>query len=107
MIIGISKERLIELNDLTPTGTEYLMGKKAMLEELISHECKELNPWLPIDENTPKDRRILLLYPAMLDTPSVTGLWNALKGRFVADIVIHGSIRPTHWQELPENPNKG
>jgi len=23
-------------------------------------ECKELDPWLPIDENTPKDRMILI-----------------------------------------------
>ena len=100
MTIGISKEDLIaRLGEVDRSDVRLL----TLLTIMIS-ECKELNPWLPIDENTPKDRRILLLYPAMLDTPSVTGLWNALKGRFVADIVIHGSIRPTHWQELPENP---
>ena len=99
MTIGISKERLIEINDLTPTGTEYLMGKKAMLEELISHECKELNPWLPIDENTPKDREILGLidgnYKSIIHFGSFAKNWINDCG----DIEI-----PTHWQELPENP---
>ena len=30
--------------------------------KFIITECKELNQWQPIDENTPRDRRILLLY---------------------------------------------
>ena len=96
MTIGTSKERLIELNDLTPTGTEYLMGKKAMLEELISHECKELNPWQPIDESTPKDRELLLFYSG--NESSEAFCWIKKYDPSV------GVRQPTHWQELPEDP---
>ena len=33
------------------------------VDALISLKIRELNPWLPIDENTPKDRELLLFFP--------------------------------------------
>ena len=54
----ISEERLREKfrSLYWSNGTE-----EELLKALIN-ECKELNQWQQIDENTPRDRRILLLY---------------------------------------------
>ena len=52
----ISEERLAEIKDSIQDGQSKLFV------HLLMTECKELNPWQPIDENTPRDRRILLLY---------------------------------------------
>lgn len=57
MTEGIGKERLQQLKD------RYEFSMEACdFAEMLLNECTELNPWMPIDENTPKDRRILLLY---------------------------------------------
>jgi len=59
--------------------------------------------WLPIDENTPKDRKILLLWPEL----------GVMEGEWVVDVFwcdmweLTGCVmdeQPTHWQELPEPP---
>lgn len=52
----ISEERLAEIKDIVTDGPSKLFV------QLLITQCKELNPWQPIDENTPRDRRILLLY---------------------------------------------
>ena len=54
---GITEERLRELQEKT-SNKEY----KFLYNWLLITECKELNQWQQIDENTPRDRRILLLY---------------------------------------------
>ena len=51
----ISEERLETLWN----NTSYMTAK--YLLRVLINECKELNPWQPI-ETSPKDRRILLLY---------------------------------------------
>ena len=51
----ISEERLAEIKDSIQDGQSKLFV------HLLMTECKELNPWQPI-ETSPKDRRILLLY---------------------------------------------
>ena len=55
MTIGISKETLLRFNTdaFCPAGS----SSKALLEQLID-QCQELNPWLPIDDNTPRDKWI-------------------------------------------------
>lgn len=52
----ISKERLETLLN----NTSYITANDLL--RVLINECKELNQWQPIDENTPRDRRILLLY---------------------------------------------
>lgn len=61
-------------------------------------ECKELNPWLPIDENTPKNRKILLYFPQVYgwDIAEWDHKLNCWKG--------YGFYKPTHYQELPDDP---
>lgn len=54
MTEGISKERLIEYRSLRLDAEELL--------DRIIDECTELDPWLPIDENTPKDRKLVFLF---------------------------------------------
>lgn len=61
-----------------------------VINELLV-ECKELNPWQAIDENTPKDRE-LHLYQRDI------GQW------IDYNTERKGFIKPTHWQELPEDP---
>lgn len=93
MTEGISKERLIEL---------YVENySEEVTEELLLSECKELDPWLPIDENTPKDRPILLFYPKH-KTPSgeLKPYQVIMKYNALARIMYE----PTHYQELPGDP---
>ena len=54
----ISEERLIaaiEVFDCDRRTTDIISS--------IIDECKEINPWKLIDENTPKDRPLLLFFP--------------------------------------------
>ena len=95
MTEGISKERLIELRD-GGSSPEF----RRTLKWLVHNECKELNPWMPIDENTPKDRTILI---CDIGYGQVAVDWNEFTGSFSN---AHRSkyLSPTHWQFLPENP---
>lgn len=88
MTIGISKERLEKTYNMYRKDLQF----EAILGNLI-RECRELNPWLPIDENTPKDRPILLYSP---------GMENGCK-QFVGNIES-AWWKPTHYQELPGDP---
>ena len=100
MTIGISKEELIALKESMPDG-----NSKLFIHGLII-KCHELNPWLPIDENTPKDRRLNLHWPG---TGWITGCWiqlNSTVGYFTHDLSRYDppSVKPTHYQELPDDP---
>lgn len=84
MTEGISKERLLFWKDLT--SHELL--------EILLRECAELDPWIPIDENTPKDRQLLL-----------NGEFYQCTG---PEWVDDGNriMHPTHYQELPDDPKE-
>jgi hypothetical protein len=87
---------------------EYLAStsrktSKDLLRVLI-HECKELNEWQPIDENTPKDRMILVLFESGI---VVSGHWDSKYNLFDTYLDVYVEERSgkiTHWQELPEDP---
>lgn len=100
---GISEESLKDKLDIARRFNDHIRSQ--LLYELIS-ECKELNPWLPIDENTPKNRRLSLYWPG---TGWITGRWvqlNNTVGYFTHDLSRYDppSVKPTHYQELPETP---
>ncbi|PTQ86934.1 hypothetical protein [Nitrosomonas ureae] len=100
---GISKERLesqlkrISLQfDYDPTDRMIRMLKQLIME------CTELNPWIPIDEDTPIDKELILYYPA--------GRVNHV---FLPKIKLIGYHRPqlssicrqpSHYQELIKDP---
>lgn len=83
--------KLIELR--SRPQTIHLSEAFDLLEDLIE-ECTELNPFYPIDENTPKDK-FLLLY-----SPGIEGV----SKKFVGKLESCWYWNPTHWQELPEDP---
>lgn len=93
---GITEERLREI--LKSAMTDH---KQDILEYLIKYECKELNPWQPI-ETAPRDRRILLFNHVTI----------YIGGWYVSEYIKDGiwinelgdTTHPTHWQELPWNP---
>ena len=60
----ISEERLEKLWSIIVKSDrmDTLVYKSDLIRFLIESECEELNQWRMIDENTPRDRRILLLY---------------------------------------------
>lgn len=93
---GITEERLRELLQDLPCGDE----KYATLDYLLGRECKELNPWQPIDGNTPKDRQIVLSYPEL---GAHDGCW--IVDSWYCDLADLADSReqPTHWQKLPED----
>lgn len=91
MTIGISKKRLSEWKRISVQ--KGLDGIKSMeLLNLIIKECKELDPWLPIDENTPLDGRDLLLHDG-IDT--VIGFWE-----IDSWYTESGHVHPTHYKLL-------
>jgi hypothetical protein len=99
---GISERELqIELSQLEGHGNA---GEKAMLLHLINR-CEELNPWLQIDENSPKDRPLWLF-----NGVKVIGQWDdCLCEWSVLPVFWNGQTfdtsKPfTHYQELPGDP---
>ena len=93
MTEGISKERLLFWNDL---DTKDLTSHELL--EILLRECAELEPWLPIDENTPKDKRILLF----ANKYKIVGNWDVDSQQwlsFPGGIVIS----PTHYKLLPDD----
>ena len=84
---GITEERLKEIKEKMPDGKS-----KLFVHALIT-QCTELNAWQPIDENTTKDRHVLL-YGGHVPCCQM----------FVGHANANWSWEPTHWQELPENP---
>ena len=95
----ITEERLQQLRMLTDDAY-----KACLLAELEIDECKELNPWLPVDKNTPKDRPVLLRSGAT----AIEGSWSQIYGdHWTQHWTQHWTGEatiPTHWCELPEDP---
>lgn len=99
---GISEERLKDIGDQIDS-CKYFEGS---IKKWLLDECIELNPWIPIDKNTPRDRRLNLYWPGI---GWVTGSWVQLNntiGYFTHDLSRYDppSVKPTHYQELPETP---
>lgn len=95
---GISKKELIELIENPQMDLD-----KYTLRALITR-CKELNPWLLIDENTPKDRPLLLFSE---DLGQVKGHWsNYPRSPHISNWQTENGviINPTHYQHLPDAP---
>lgn len=76
---------------------------ESILEDKLISACKELNDWKPIDENTPKDRRIMLFYEKY---GMHTGEFRC--GHYLADagLCVPCNIKPKYWQELPPLPKE-
>ena len=98
MIIGLSKEDIVYYleNIRKDNNNEEL---RDLLKQLIG-ECRELDAWLPIDEDTPKDRKIII-YDSFNQSVE-TAWWD--DGCFMynagdMDAPIH---EPVLWQELPK-----
>lgn len=101
---GISKGTLLKLldgNHEYKMSNPYINAQRKILIALIGH-CKELDPWLPIDENTPKDRHILIMVEGVV----VEAYWSTY--HWVSDFPNYSGgvygLQPTHWKELPEDP---
>lgn len=91
-MIGISKKNLEDM-----LRAEGRLDIKIALNYLIQ-QCTELNPWLPIDENTPKDKPLVFYYPDIDDVAVVT--WNKEHKFYVST----KAGKPTLYQELPDDP---
>lgn len=94
---GISEERLREIVEDYPEDHR----SHRMAKYLIATECQELNPWLPIDENTPKDRQLIFWFPKTKDVGVAS--WNEELKFFVCAKVGN----PTLYQKLPDDPEPG
>ena len=99
---GIPEERLRELienDDYYDSGIE-----KSVIYGLIANECQELNPWLPIDENTPMNRYLLCVNSVgrkdVLRLDGHSNTWRTQDG-------LAAHYLPTHYQELPDDPELG
>lgn len=98
---GITEKRLRELE-------KQSWDPFIMFHELFG-ECEKINPWLPIDENTPKDRLLwgfvegkkrLIKWGKTSHVP-LYGFCLADQGAEDFDICY-----PTHYCELPEDPKE-
>lgn len=93
----ISEERLRELiqnDDYYDSGIE-----KAVIYGLIANECRELNPWLPI-ENAPKDRPVFLWN----GKSKCIGYWLKDGWLIVCWFGVDHSLDFISYQELPDDP---
>lgn len=89
MTEGISKETLIRLmQDPNCDSSDY-----ATYDYLLSL-CTDLDPWLPIDENTPKDKELLL----------ITKEYGVVIGKYFAAGKNGWWTTPTHYKLLPPMP---
>jgi len=91
---GISKERLLELlnKDASPNFHRALKW-------LLRNECTELYPWIPVDENTPRDRPLLMMWPELgvMQGEWVVDRWYCDMWELTGSLV---SRQPTHYKEL-------
>lgn len=96
MTEGIGKERLQQLKD------RYEFSMEACdFAEMLLNECTELKPWMPIDENTPKDRPIRLFNGAK----HLAAKWNEREDNWWIVISFGSSSEPfTRWCGLPDDP---
>ena len=101
MTIGISKKDLLELQ-ASIFARDKGREDELRLLTIIIDQCKELNSWLPIDENTPRNKPIKI-YDSGYGQVIVS--WNAYF-RCFTDPHGHKYLSPTHYQELPNEPKE-
>jgi hypothetical protein len=89
MTIGISKDDLLKIDPWQYDNQQDVL-------DAILDQCTELNPWLPI-EQAPKHRRTLLYFPSCFNEEPLV-----IEG-YSASTTING-VKPTHYQELPADP---
>lgn len=87
MTEGINKKDLLAINPWDYDNQQDLLNA-------ILGLCTELDQWLPIDENPPKDKPLLLAYKL------ADGTWYKWAG-FVNSC---WNLPPTHYKLLPEDP---
>lgn len=92
---GISKE---EINLIIDFFNNSNLTKQELTYQLYSR-CKELDPWLPI-ENAPKDRELWLYCE---QSGQFAGRYHA--GTKEWSLRSGWTCYPTHYKELPEDPN--
>ena len=90
MTEGISKERLQELL----LSNKNMEEVSFVLRWLISQECKELDPWMPI-ESAPLNRKIILFNTADKSQVYDSCLYTEAFRKYYS-----------HWKELPEDPKE-
>ena len=95
---GIREERLkaiLHNQILTPKTQSFV-------QYLIDDECKELQePWIPIDENVPNDRPILLFFRGNVNFQAISE-YNHQTEQFAYQAFTEST--PTHYKELPDDP---
>ena len=94
---GITEESLMhvmKMHDMNDSKTSLIFSH-------LFNECTELNAWQPIDENTPKDKNILVYDPGY---GQLVVIWSEFYNCWIT--VFGGGLThpPTYWQELPEDP---
>ena len=101
---GISEEFLKGIlddgNDKYKMSAPYINAQRKVIQALIN-QCKEFNPWLPIDNNTPPNRRLLLFYPGL----GIHVGERLSDGNFCIE-AYDMDTTPTHYQELPDAPKE-
>ena len=76
-------------------------SKTSLIFSHLFNECAELNAWQPIDENTPKDKNILVYDPGY---GQLVVIWSEFYSLWITVFGRKLTQPPTHWQELPEDP---
>ena len=75
-----------------------------VIDALISLKIRELNQWLPIDESTPMNRYLLCVNAVgrkdVLRLDWLGNTWRTQDG-------LAAPYIPTHYQELPDDPEPG
>ena len=95
---GIREERLKVLKK------QYKCSFNDAIFDYLLKECQELNPWMPIDENTPMNRYLLCVNSVgrkdVLRLDGHSNTWRTQDG-------LAAHYLPTHYQELPDDPELG
>jgi hypothetical protein len=100
---GISKKRLEQITHWDLFGITSF----ELLSRLLD-ECTELDPWLPIDENTPEEVQLLVKFDdgnyevAKLFDIHNEKCWVSNDGLDFD----YGFYIPTHYKLLPEDPKE-
>lgn len=100
---GISEEWLKRLANQIHDADDSNFAVLSLLDLLIA-ECKELNHWLPIDENTPREKDLLLTNKSIFNCE---GYEITSRLRSPCSLKRDGiSMRNISWEWIDEELNK-